>query len=153
MAEDLHLGRNRFGGHIAVGGRNAGEVGPRDASCLKDIASGPYGLGFPMSDPDGDLPCGLGQTAGSVQVAMNADVGPQVPARREAKTNGRNPPQARNLSSTGTLSAVASALVWLAMAITASNSPYIAGVIPLARAAAVWEWMQYPQPFATETAM
>jgi hypothetical protein len=34
------------------------------------------------------------------------------------------------------------------MATTARGSPCIAGVIPFAFAAAVWEWMQYSQPLA-----
>jgi hypothetical protein len=49
---------------------------------------------------------------------------------------------ASNTSSTGTCSAVASWLVLPARPMIASNSPYCSSVMPLARAAAVWEWMQ-----------
>ena len=52
-----------------------------------------------------------------------------------------------NLSSTGTCKAVARALVCEAMAITASSSACIPGVMPLARAAAVWEWRSGPTPW------
>ena len=48
----------------------------------------------------------------------------------------------RNTPSTSGFNAFASAFVCDAIAITASNSPCCATVIPLARAAAVCEWMQ-----------
>src|SRR5690606_12212508 len=65
--------------------------------------------------------------------------GSSIPGRtiRRADQPGGSP--ARNRASTGTCSAVASAFVWLAMAITAISSPCCAAVMPRALAAAVCE--------------
>lgn len=79
---------------------------------------------------------------------------PALRCRTEYKTRElvkRDAGYALNTSSTG-FSPVTSALVWLAMPITASNSPCISGVMPLAFAAAVCECTQYSQPFAVDTA-
>jgi hypothetical protein len=48
----------------------------------------------------------------------------------------------RKASSTGSCSPVTSAFVCEAMPTTARKSEYCASVMPFARAAAVWEWMQ-----------
>lgn len=55
-------------------------------------------------------------------------------------------------SSTGTCKPVTRRFVSEAMPITAISSKSCASVMPLARAAVVWERMQYSQPLATETA-
>ncbi len=55
-------------------------------------------------------------------------------------------------SSTGTWRAFTRRLVSLAMPTTAISSISISSVMPLARAAVVWERMQYSQPFEAEIA-
>ena len=59
----------------------------------------------------------------------------------------------RKTSSTGTCIPLASPLFCCARAMTASSSPYCASLMPLPKAALVWECTQYSQALATETAI
>ncbi len=59
----------------------------------------------------------------------------------------------RNSSSTGTCKVLTRLLVSAAMPMMASRCMCWASVMPFCFAAAVWEWMQYVQPLAAETAM
>jgi len=61
-------------------------------------------------------------------------------------------PLERNCGSTATSSAVTRRLVSFARPTIASSSEYWASVMPLLRAAAPWEAMQYRQPFEALTA-
>ena len=66
-----------------------------------------------------------------------------------------SPPQSglpRNASSTGTRKPFARRLVSFASPVTAISSANISSVMPLARAPAVWLWMQYSQLLVALTA-
>ncbi len=124
-----------------------------NASHSKASTSSERSLSSPMRPPMGRVgrgpACQQGQTVEQCRAQNPVPRGTPPHLR----TNRAPPcPHTLNRASTSTPSAVARALVWLAMPITASNSACCASVIPLALAAAVWEWMQYSQPFATDTA-
>jgi len=104
--------------------------------------------------PPGDRPA-LGRLLAPARTSRFGAIRPPR-GHGHARADGAQadgPPSYLKASSTGTCSPVTMRLVWLAIPTTAISSTSCASVIPLARADAVCERMQYSQELATETAM
>jgi hypothetical protein len=92
---------------------------------------------------------------GGKRCEVRGVLSPYAAAPRERANAAGEPFSAacyRKASSTGTRQPVTSRLVSLAIPTTAKSSPNISSVMPRFLAAAVWEAMQYSQPWAMLTA-
>lgn len=146
---------------LEVAARQRVEI-PAQGACPRPgcgVARGPVArmarqVGLPLLRDDpaprgdvGVLPPQRDRKRGRAQAAalldeLSRQVEVSLPARDAIKPQQHRPYATANCGSIGTFSAVARALVWEAMPITARSSAYCASVIPLARAAAVCEWTQ-----------